>query len=146
MTAPKLTLKQEAFCRAYIENGGNASEAYRSAYNAGKTKPEAIHANASKLLKNTKVALRIEALQRKHAERHDITVDDLVNELEEARTLAKEVGQPGAAVSATMGKAKLLGHIVEKSEVTGKNGKPIETETVHKLDAASLKKLNDLVG
>jgi len=37
----KLTLKQEGFCRSYIETG-NASEAYRLNYNAEKMKPATV--------------------------------------------------------------------------------------------------------
>lgn len=76
----KLTPKQEAFVRAYIETG-NASEAYRKAYGADNTKDSAVHVNASKLLKNTKVALRLAELQSKVAERHEITMDKIIREL-----------------------------------------------------------------
>ncbi|ARU94571.1 terminase small subunit [Tatumella citrea] len=105
-----LTIKQEAFCQAYIEKG-NASEAYRTAYAADKMKSEAIHVQASKLLDNPKVTLRISELKGEHRKRHNITVDDLLDELEEARqsALKAETPQSSAAVGATMGKAKLLG-------------------------------------
>jgi len=78
-----LTLKQEAFCRAYIEKG-NASDAYRRSYVADKMKPEAVYVNASKLLDNAKVALRVKELQAEIKKRHDVTVDSLLDELEEA--------------------------------------------------------------
>jgi hypothetical protein len=115
----KLTVKQEAFCLAYMETG-NASEAYRRAYNAGKMKPESIWVNAGQLLENTKVALRVAELQAKAAERSAITVDDLITELEEARIMAAtgEKSQPSAMVAATMGKAKLLGFDVQKVDAT----------------------------
>jgi phage terminase small subunit len=121
---PKLTAKQEAFCKSYIETG-NATEAYRRAYDAKGMADNVIHVKACELLKHGKVAVRIKTLQAKHAERHEITVNDLVKELEEARSLAKDIGQASAAVSATMGKAKLLGLVVEKTEQTGKDGGPI---------------------
>ena len=38
-----------------------------------------------------------------------MTIDDLMNELEDARLTAKENGQASAMVSASMSKAKLLG-------------------------------------
>ena len=41
----KLTAKQEAFARAYVETG-NASEAYRRAYNAENMKQESIAVRA----------------------------------------------------------------------------------------------------
>ncbi len=38
-----------------------------------------------------------------------MTIDDLMNELEDARMTAKENGQASAMVSASMSKAKILG-------------------------------------
>ncbi|HGN1932015.1 TPA: terminase small subunit [Providencia rettgeri] len=106
-----LTLKQEAFCQAYIENKGNASEAYRAAYAADKMKPETVTKRASELLSNGDVTGRISELRGEHRKRHNLTVDDLLKELEEARraALTAETPQSAAAVGATMGKAKLLG-------------------------------------
>ncbi len=125
-----LTPKQEAFALAYVETG-NASEAYRRAYNAEKMKPASVAVNASKLLAGAKVALRVQELQAKAVERHEITVDDLIRELEEARTAASKQEKPQAAamVAATLGKAKLLGMLTDKTEVTGKDGGPVETVT-----------------
>lgn len=115
-----LTIKQEAFCQAYIETG-NASEAYRTAYAADKMKAEAIHVNASKLLDNAKVALRVKELQGEIKQRHNVTVDSLLAELEEARrsALSAETPQSSAAVAATMGKAKLTGLDKVVIEMTG---------------------------
>lgn len=115
-----LTIKQEAFCQAYIETG-NASEAYRTAYAADKMKPEAVHVNASKLLDNAKVALRLSELQSEIKQRHNVTVDSLIAELEEARlsALRAETPQSSAAVAATMGKAKLTGLDKVVVELTG---------------------------
>lgn len=110
-----LTPKQEAFALAYVETG-NASEAYRRAYAAEKMKAEAIHVNASKLLASAKVALRVKELHAKVVERHEITVDDILRELEEARAYAMtgERPQASAMVAATMGKAKVMGLILDK--------------------------------
>lgn len=95
---------------AYLETG-NASEAYRQAYNAENMKPETVNRKAKELLDHGKISARIEALQEGHRERHRITVDDLLAELEEARQVALGQSNPqsSAAVAATMGKAKLLG-------------------------------------
>ena len=111
----KLTPKQERFCQVYIETG-NASEAYRQSYNTAKMKPETVNRTAKQLLDNRKIAARLDELREEHAKRHEITVDDLVAELEEARKLAFETDKAAAAVSATMGKAKLLGLVVDKQE------------------------------
>ena len=111
----KLTPKQERFCQVYIETG-NASEAYRQSYNTAKMKPETVNRTAKQLLDNRKIAARLDELRALHQKRHEITVDDLVKELEEARKLAFETDKAAAAVSATMGKAKLLGLVVDKQE------------------------------
>lgn len=118
-----LTIKQEAFCQAYIETG-NASEAYRTAYAADKMKPEAIHVNASKLLDNAKVSLRVKELQGEIKQRHNVTVDSLLKELEEARqaALSAETPQSSAAVAATMGKAKITGLDKQIVEMRGSIG------------------------
>ncbi|OWK36917.1 terminase small subunit [Fimbriiglobus ruber] len=79
MTSDHPTPKQEKFCQKYIELG-NASEAYRQAYDAENMSPEAIGVEACRLLQNPKVALRIEDLQRLHLKRHEVTIDRVVAE------------------------------------------------------------------
>lgn len=120
MADSKLTPKQEAFCHAYIELG-DASEAYRSCYNIGDMKKESIHRKACEVKQNVKVSARIEELQSNLRMKHKITVDTLLEELEEARqkALNAETPQSGAAVSATMGKAKLTGLDKIVIEMTG---------------------------
>lgn len=124
-----LTVKQEALAQAYIENGGNQSEAYRTAYNAENMAPETIWTEASVQFKNPKVAIRVLELQEQHRERHNVTVDSLTKELDEARSLAKDEAQPAAMTGATMGKAKLHGLITDKTkaDITS-GGKPIKND------------------
>ena len=107
--AGALTQKQENVCRLFVELG-NQSEAYRQAYET-KAGYETVNVNACKLLKNANVAQRVEELRGEIAGAHSITVESLLNELEEARTIALtcETPQSSAAVTATMGKAKLCG-------------------------------------
>ena len=119
-----LTPKQDAFAMAYVETGCG-SEAYRRAYGAENYKDSSIHVNASKLLSNTKVAQRVNALQEMHVKRHIVTVDTLTAELEEARQIAIQINQPSAMVSASMGKGKLNGLVTDKAEHTGKDGAPL---------------------
>ena len=118
-----LTQKQEKFCQAYIETG-NASEAYRTAYAADKMKAEAIHVKASELLSSGKVSVRVKELQEEVKQRHNVTVDSLLAELEEARRAAldAETPQSSAAVAATMGKAKLTGLDKQIVEMRGSLG------------------------
>jgi len=105
-----LTQKQENFCLKFIECG-NASEAYRHAYDWENSKPEYIPRRAKEVLDNRNVSARLEQLRESIMKEHKITVDTLLEELEEARTCALtcETPQSSAAVTATMGKAKLLG-------------------------------------
>jgi phage terminase small subunit len=120
--ASTLTLKQEAFAMAYVENGGNASEAYRIAYDVREgTKPETIWQAACRILNDSKVAARVEELKQDLREKHKVTVEALILELEEARqaALQAETPQTSAAVSATMGKAKLAGLDKQVVEMTG---------------------------
>ena len=106
-----LTPKQERFCQVYIESG-NAAEAYRTAYDVSQDiKPETVWNESSKLLADPMVSARVAELKAAHADRHGVTVDSLLRELEEARTIAltQERPQTSAAVAATMGKARITG-------------------------------------
>lgn len=110
-----MTPKQEKFCQLYVEIG-NASEAYRQAYDAGRMKDSSVNVKASELLANGKVAVRVAELKAKHAERHDMTVDDIAAMLKEDRAFARQCGTPAAAVAATMGLGKLYGRFTEKHD------------------------------
>src|SRR5690606_29356209 len=112
-----MTPKQEAFCLAYSETG-NASEAYRRAYTAENMKPETVSRKAKDRLDNGKIRARPAELREPILERHGDAVDSLLVELEKARARALEVDRPAAAVSATMGKARLLGLDRQQLDVT----------------------------
>lgn len=58
----KLTAKQEKFAQS-LADGMTQADAYRAAYSAGKMKSESIWVNASKLMADTNVALRVSALK-----------------------------------------------------------------------------------
>ena len=53
-----------------------------------------------------------------HRQRHEITVDKLSSQLDEDREFARQNGHSAAAVSATMGKARLFGLLKDRSEIT----------------------------
>jgi phage terminase small subunit len=125
--ADTLTPKQERFSALYVETG-NASEAYRQAYDSSGMKPETINRKAFDLLQNGKITARVDQLRADAAKRHEITVDTLTLELEEARNLAKEQGTAAAMVSATLGKAKLHGLLIDKGEISGKGGGPVQNQ------------------
>jgi len=81
MKKRKLTLKQEKFCLEYVKNGGNASDAYRAAYNAKKMKPETVNRKAAELLSNGKITARIEDLQKAARKRNEISLDRVLKEI-----------------------------------------------------------------
>lgn len=127
----QLTEKQEKFCRVLVETN-NASEAYRQAYDCSNMKPESINRKAFEVAENVNVTARLAELRANHAKRHEITVDDLLNELEQARQLAFTTEKAAAAVTATMGKAKLLGMDKQIIEHQGQGGQPLFTGVVIK--------------
>lgn len=77
---PKLTPKQEKFCQRYIETG-NASEAYRSSYNASRMKSETVNRVAHDMLKNSKITTRVQQLQDEFKKAHDVEKERIMYEL-----------------------------------------------------------------
>lgn len=102
-----MTPKQADFVRWYFELG-NASEAYKRAYNSH-AKPNTLHRKANDLLKHPVIKKEVQTMQAQARERNQVTIDKVVDELEEARQVAKQSGNASAMVSATLGKAKVLG-------------------------------------
>lgn len=145
--AIKLTPKQENFCLAYLETG-NASEAYRVSSYSKKMSEKSVNEVASKLLNNIKIVSRLEELRKPIMKRHNITIDSLIDELEEARqaALTAESVQSSAAVSATMSKAKLLGMDKQIIEHTSPDGSmtPKSAITLNQTDIKNiLTKINE---
>ncbi len=104
----KLTVKQEKFCKSYIETG-NATEAYRRSYDCKNSNGPTINRNAVALLENTKIATRIGEIELLLQKKFEVTVESLSKELDEDRQLARSLGQPGAAISALNVKARIHG-------------------------------------
>lgn len=75
--------------------------------------------NAAALAREQHISTRVSELQAPAVKRTEITVQSLADELEEARAIALAEKQSSAAVSATMGKAKLFGLGVENRRLTG---------------------------
>ncbi len=111
----KCTPKELQFATAYIETG-NAAEAYRLAYDTSGNDATA-RRNAFTVLHRARVTAQGAQLQADHRERHKVTVDGLTWELEKARILAMDSGNAAAAVQAIMGKAKLHGLLVDRTQI-----------------------------
>lgn len=91
-----------------LAKGKSASEAYVEAgYSAN-------DGNAIRLKGNEKVQARVSEIQERAADRVVVTIDDIARQLDEDRAFARQAGSAAAAVAATMGKAKVLGLIVDK--------------------------------
>ena len=108
MAGQTLTPKQEAFAQAYVETG-NASEAYRRSYDAANMRPEALHVEASRLLADPKVSLRIAHLRKVATEATQVTLTSHLRKLAELRNRATTKGQFAAAISAEIGRGKVAG-------------------------------------
>lgn len=105
--------KHERFAQE-LAKGKSASEAYVLAgYKAN-------DGNASTLKGNQKVEDRVRELLERGAIKVELTLADIIAELDQARLAALGAATPqtGSAVAASMGKAKLLGLVVDKSENT----------------------------
>ena len=62
MSHVNLTAKQEAYCQGIADGLGQA-DSYRAAYDAGDMKENSVYVQASKLMKNPKIAQRIAELR-----------------------------------------------------------------------------------
>ena len=80
MNSKNLTIKQEAFCQAYVKLGEKTA-AYREAYSCANMKPETIHVKANELFNVGKVTVRVQELQNELKERNNITIDEIVGNL-----------------------------------------------------------------
>lgn len=118
-----VTEQQEKFCRVFVETG-NASEAYRQAYNAKNMGANTIAARASEMLNKSNITVRLQQLREVHQKRHAITVDTLLEKLNKVYTVAlgADTPQSSAAVQAVMGQAKLLGLDKQLIELSGEVG------------------------
>ncbi len=149
-STPTPTSKQEAFSRFYVETG-SAIEAYIKAGYSQDMKRATMRRKASEVLDKPVVTALVTALQRHHQQRlqeqHDMTIDELLAEMEENRktALEHETPQCSAAVNATMGKARMLGYLTQKVDHTSSDGSFSNMD--HK-DAADLlkSKIEELKG
>lgn len=110
----ELTEKQKRFVAEYLIDLNATQAAIRAGYS-----PKTAKSVGSENLTKPDIAAEIAKFQQKVAKKAEITVQSLADELEEARAIALKEGQTSAAVSATMGKAKLFGLGVENKRVSG---------------------------
>jgi hypothetical protein len=104
-----LTAKMEAFCVELIRNGGNASEAYRKAYNAQNMKPDTITRRASELQQNGRITARLSQLRSDVRKRNILTLEEHMKTLGILRNKAAEAKQYSAAIAAEVARGKVSG-------------------------------------
>lgn len=111
MAGPLKNARHERFAQELVK-GQTLEAAFAAAGYAPSRK------NAQRLRTNEGVATRVAELQGKAAARVAITAADIAAQLDEDRTFARRHKQSAAAVSATMGKAKVLGLIFEQHKLS----------------------------
>lgn len=119
MSGPLKNERHERFAQE-LAKGTLQKEAYALAGFSGGEQ------HASRCAARGDVRARVAEILQRAATKVEITVADIARQLDEDRTFAREKLAPAAAVSATLGKAKVLGLIVDRQEHTGKGGGPIE--------------------
>ncbi|MGS7841844.1 terminase small subunit [Stenotrophomonas forensis] len=132
-----LTPKQLRFVSEYLKDHNGTRAAIRTGYSAKTAKQQ-----GSRLLTDPRIQAAVRAGQKKVAKKAEVTVDSLMDELEQARMLALKEKQASAAVTATMGKGKLAGLLVEKHKHSGAIG----TYNLKDLSDDDLDKLEQILG
>lgn len=123
--AKALTPKQEAFCLEYIKTG-NATEAYRRSYDVKPdTKEATINRSAKSLIDNPKIAARIAALGGKAEKQAILTREKHLENLQKMRNMALKDKKYEAAIKAEIACGKVMGHYIEKHEVSAPDGAPL---------------------
>lgn len=142
MSLDTLLNPQQRLFVAEIIKGNNLTQAYKKAGYRAKSDAQA-QRDAAKLARNPVVrAARERALQAVEA-RAQLTANDILDELEEARQGAMRDGVWQAAVAASMGKARILGLVVNRAQVDLTLHKPALSSKELELDEAEWKRQFD---
>lgn len=112
-------LREIRFCKNLIKGMGK-SEAYIKAFEFNGTEhPKQYFANAAYVLsQRPRVAIKLQEMHQKLVEFEEQDMADIIAEINEDRQLARDLGQPAAALSAVKLKAELLGHRRKDPPVT----------------------------
>lgn len=119
VTVDGLTLKQERFCQAFLSNGGNATEAYRSAYNVSPDSyPNGASRDASLMLDKPKIGQRISRLIDDAVKAEGVTPEYLIARLRSEIDADDGTRGKGARVRACELAMRWHGMIQERSSDT----------------------------
>lgn len=118
----ELTPKQEAFAQA-VASGLTQSDAYRKAYTVRPdTKPMSVNQKASHIMSEVHIQARVKELRERGADNAVLTREAHLEELKRLKGIALELEDIKAAINAEQLRGKVMGHYIERQEVTGKNG------------------------
>lgn len=120
-----LTAKKEAFAQAHA-SGMSQSDAYRASFNVRPTtKAETVNQAASRLMADSNIAARVAELRKPVVEAAQITLANHLERLRDLSDKAEKANQMSAAITAEVARGKASGLYVERTELTGANGGPV---------------------
>ena len=125
MARDRLTAKQEAYALARIAGKG-PSDAYRSAYDAGKMSPAVVSVKAAELERHGNIAVAIAEARRRAEEEALGTREWALRTLREASDRSMQAGalwDPRAAVAAINSMAKMQGWNAHEKQDVAISGK-----------------------
>ena len=120
-----LTPKQARFVEEYLIDLNATAAAKRAGYSKKTARQQ-----AARLLSNVNVECAVAEGHARHRERCEVTRDSMAAQFDEDREFARENSQPGAAVSASTGMAKLFGLLTDKHEHGGDPDRPLTLQVI----------------
>ena len=128
---PKLSPKHEGFCQRYVTNGYNASEAYVFVGYS----PNGASAGAARLLAKVSIEARVEELMDGGAERAELTVEWIIEKLEENIARALTNVPVTDAIGNPIGIYTYQGNVANKAlELLGKHLRMFDETLWHGLE------------
>lgn len=116
-----LTPKQAAFVREYLVDLNATQAAIRAGYS-----PNGARVQGCRLLAEPNIAAEIKAAQDKRARKTEITAEKVLADIERISVSAEAVEDFGAALKGKELLGKHLGMWVDRQEVSGAGGGPLQ--------------------
>ena len=117
-----LTPKQEKFCQC-VASGMSYADSYKEAYDAENMGIDTIYVNSSVLMSDNKISLRVNELRKPAIKKLEITLEKLLNELEQAKAfcLTENKKDLNNYIKAIQEQGKLAGLYIDKQDITSGN-------------------------
>lgn len=116
-----LTPKRESFAQA-VASGMSQADAYRSAFDTSRMKPETVQQKASRLMADGKVRARVDEIRAPVVQKAQITLESHLERLKQLSEKAEQDGQFSAAISAEVSRGKASGLYTEKIDHSSSDG------------------------